>query len=274
MSALRLKYWQKIWMVPLLTLMLLGSNQSFVGATPREPGYIPYEVGLWEALNSYCSTGDDIIGNIVSLFGNLYCNQTAERLKNHFGDAYRTSENEGASPGFPTNQLHFWRGTVIQDFTGGNWGDGALIWSQNKGSKPQYVGGGAWKAYRHATDAYGVWPGYPTDNEHSWGDVRIQNFRGGSWGDGAIIGGGSAELVAGNHLKAYGRADGSRRLRNPKTFMVEKYDGFETTTKGFVGPRKLRQWWVQYFDGGEIWESRGDVKVLFYDKQEWSSFRV
>ena len=190
------------------------------------------------------------------------------KLDSLFSDAYREAEHEGASPGYTTNQLHFWNTVLIQDFWYGNWGDGALIWGQTQDARPHYVGGGAWNAYKRAANNYSVWPGYPINTEHDWNRVRIQDFRGGGWGDGAIIGGANAELVAGNHWRAYISADGSNRLRNPVTFV--NYQSGEFYADPFGGGYRVSGWfWVQQFEGGQIWERNGTAYVWFYDTGTW-----
>ena len=281
-------------LVSVLCLMMSILSPSLVGATPQAPGAIPPNVGVYENGREICRKGDILaswasalvaagLNRLAVLVGLLPAQWTSDKctavldgLKELYRSAYAQAESEGASPGSDVNSVHYWNGVMIQDFSGGNWGDGAIIFSEKVSkitkTRPQYVGGGAWNAFKRAANSYQVWPGAPINTEHDWNKVRIQDFRGGAWGDGAIIGGGNAELVAGNHWKAYIRADGSNKLRNPKTFMVQQYYGFEPST--YAGPKKQRVWWVQYFDGGEIWESRGDIRVYYKDSNTWQNFRV
>jgi hypothetical protein len=263
----------------LIVVALFGLSiaiPTLVMATPQAPGHVPDQVGNFAEARKTCDLGLPIprwLIELITFFGARNCHEALDRVDNWFTDAYRTSEGEGASPGYPINDIRFWQNVVIQEFTGGHWGEGAIIMKgANPPARPQYVGGGAWKAFKRAANQYGVFPGYPINTEHVWNRVRIQDFREGSWGDGAIIGGGNAELVAGNHWKAYVKADGSNRLRNPTTFMVQKSYGFEPGPA--VGPKRVRTWWVQYFEGGEIWESRGSIRIYYSDTRRWWEFNL
>lgn len=257
------------WVVIIASAILLISpmQPQQVSASPSSPGEVPDEVGNWDEARHHC----DLQGSLP-WFGAPWieadCNYTLNKLDSLFSDAYREAEHEGASPGYTTNQLHFWNTVLIQDFWYGNWGDGALIWGQTQDARPHYVGGGAWNAYKRAANNYSVWPGYPINTEHDWNRVRIQDFRGGGWGDGAIIGGANAELVAGNHWRAYISADGSNRLRNPVTFV--NYQSGEFYADPFGGGYRVSGWfWVQQFEGGQIWERNGTAYVWFYDTGTW-----
>ncbi len=189
------------------------------------------------------------------------CALGVDKLKSMYISAYRSAPP--ANPGYPINDVHTWKTVVIQDFRGGSWGDGAIIKRSQKGSKPEYVGGSVWTAYKRAANDYGVFPGYPYGTVHDWGNVRIQDFRQGSWGEGAIIvtadKNGSGFLIAGNHWKAYKDFGGNLRLGHPVSFINYKFDGWG--------------WWnIQRFEGGEIWEQNGMVKVLSYKTWKWLYF--
>jgi hypothetical protein len=174
-----------------------------------------------------------------------------------FDKASELSEQAGVAPGTPKNDVHAWNKIVLRDYVNGSWGNGAIIWSeQATGVDPHYVGGGEWAAYTRAVRQHKVSPGYPINLAHNWNRVRIQDFDGGEWGRGALIGGAHAELVAGGFWKAYTHANGSNSLRNPKSFVVERRVAGKT-------------WNVQYLDGGVIWQRKGSLRVRFYDTKKW-----
>lgn len=192
-------------------------------------------------------------------------------LQEIFTEAHQQAEQAGMSPGTRLDNIHAWNNMLIQDYRNGALGDGAILWSTTLADSPYYVGGGTWHAYTRAVWEYGVSPGYPINLEHDWGNVRIQDFRGGKWGDGAIIGGAKAELVAGDYWKAYTRVDGPNRLRNPTSFITTK-------KKGGI------KWKIQQFDGGEIWIGiydfwvgstpiwRKHYSVHYYDTGAWKDW--
>lgn len=232
-------------------------------ATPQAPGYVPSQVGDFQAARELCEIMPlpSWIMDLITFYAVRRCHDALNIVDENFVKAYRDAERAGTSPGYPTNDVHFWQKVAIQDFTGGTFGKGAIMMrGQQPKVRPQYVGGSIWSAFKVAANQYGVFPGYPSNTLHTWNRVQIQDFREGDWGEGAIISdsrGQNAGLVAGRHWKAYKRVDGSNRLRAPITF-VNQTDGG----------------WLQMFEGGEIWESGGSIKVYFYDNNRWENFWV
>lgn len=230
-------------------------------ASPDAPGHVPPQVGNFEEAQEICALGDvpmpHWLLDIITLWQSRECREALEHIDQSFDNAYLRAESELASPGFPTSDIYAWEGVLVQEFSGGELGDGqgAIIAKSseddNGPQQPQYVGGGTWAAYERAIDEQGIQPGYPINLEHTWpgSDVTIQDFRGGSWGDAAIIGGDNAWLVAGRHWEAYWRVDGQIQLGNPTGPWHQNADG----------------WYKQVFESGSILELNHDIRVVFND---------
>ncbi len=240
-------------------------------AQPGAPQVVPDRVGsIGGAREGICDKGGFPLIHPVSEFiwwfaAQSDCHTPLDDIDTAFDNAYLRAEGELVSPGFPTNDIHGWQGVSIQDFSGSGWGDGwgaiiapSLVEEVPEPQQPHYVGGGTWVAYKRAVWEQGIQPGYPINLEHQWDGVTIQDFRGGSWGDAAIIGGPDAWLVAGRHWQAYVIADGSNRLGNPLGPVYETDDGR----------------YQQSFAGGTITELAGQIEVEYYDTGEILSFSV
>lgn len=251
----------KLVLMVMLAVTIL-SSPAFVSASPQAPGHVPEQVGNFDELRKLCNSAPmpSWLLDLISFFTVSHCYNAADRIDHIFSQAYLRAEGEIASPGYPINDVHFWRATMIQDFSGGTWSKGALImrWQppeQGEYLPPFYVGGCDWSIFERATNNYGVFPGYPINHVHQWNKVWLQDFREGSWGDGAIIGGCHGELVAGNHWKAYIKADGSNLLGRPISFVSEETVNSKT-------------WWVQYFEWGKIQEANGFIWVVYNNGQQ------
>jgi hypothetical protein len=262
----RLSKYANFLLICVLCFGMLPAASSM--AAPNAPGIVPNQVGNFQAARNLCDSFGRVsmpnwILQLISFASVVKCHEALNLLDKRFDTAYLESEQEGGSPGYPTIDIHIWKGVAIQDFVGGTWGDGAgaiIQRGQRPVSSPKYVGGYAWVGFKTAVSSYNVFPGYPINTQHNWNKVRLQDFREGTWGTGAIIVDlqrKTAQLVAGNHWKAYILADGSNRLRNPTSFVFSKSG-----------------WRVQNFDGGELWENGGQVKVYYYDTKKWLQFRV
>jgi hypothetical protein len=220
-------------------------------ATPNSPGKVPEQVGNAENLRAICDTSiplPKLIAEVIWALAAMHCHDMLGKLKQAYVNAYLASENEEISPGWPTNDVHMWRDKVlIQDFTRGVWGTGAIIKSANKKTTPYYVGGWIWDAFKRTLYEGGVWPGYPINNAHDWQGITIQDFRDGSWGDTAIITNnsqGMAHAVAGYQWWAYKQLNGPIALGQPRSF-VYYWDNYSR----------------QDFERGYLLESGGTVFV-------------
>jgi hypothetical protein len=266
-------------------MMLISLGADTIYAAPDEVGRYPNPVETCQNIVSQTKiaslTLDLLFGGYspaleklgvtleaISFFAEGNCDKLDDGIRAQFVQAYEEAERNGVWPGGPTNEVHYWVGGIlIQDFNGtrdnsgkiiGD-GWGAIIASGPDGSIPHYVYGSTWVAYKRAVYEKsvlggGIDPGYPTNFVHQWNGVTIQNFRGGSWGDGAIIGGDrdSAWLVAGRHWDAYIGADGSNSLGSP------------------LGPVELNEdgWYQQRFEKGAINERSGQTNIELYQSGE------
>lgn len=234
---------------------------------------VPFEVGLFpESLREACDTLNTglsiaslplgLIASLAAFIGgnelDRVCREIPVERTEGYRNAYREAANNGMSPGFPVDRVHYGQDDYgvdfqIQHFAAGSQGDGtgAIIWGSGR-SKPFYVGGGTWAAYKRAIDQKSVlggsiYPGYPTSVEQTWAGVRIQFFEGGSWGNGAIIGGDDAWFVTGRHWDAYWNADGWHSLGKP------------------LGPvyRNSNGHYQQDFTKGNITELSGNTSITY-----------
>ena len=163
-----------------------------------------------------------IIGTVAGYPGEDVCLNNLTPVTNLFIAAYEEVVAVGINPGVPTSRVEeFGNDMLIQKFTLGNLGDGygAILMHKSTGTA-FYVGGGTWNAYNRAMTENSVlgspiFPGHPTSFQQEWAGVPIQFFEGGSWGNGAIIGGDQAWLVTGNHWEKYWAVEGWASLGKP-----------------------------------------------------------
>lgn len=184
-----------------------GANIDLINA------YIPY-IGPINTRNNALDVHD--------------CQAAFEAVEEKFKYAYEVAQDSGIDPGEPTNYVHNWSPAkvVIQDFYSEIDGWGAIIYGgATKKHDPYFVNGMTLVEYKESVNERGIRPGYPTGVEHDWNGVRIQDFSGGSWGGGGIIGGNlsphGAWLVAGNHMEAYWADNGPVTLGNPTSWVYK-----------------------------------------------------
>lgn len=243
------------------SLLLVGPYLETAYAMPNAPGVVPDRVGQFQEARDVCNLDGmplpSWLTELIFYLQSKGCNDSLDHIDAAFDSAYLSAESAVATPGFPTNDIHPWAGVLVQDFSGGALGDGwgaIVAKSHDDGldpQKPYYIGGGMWHAYVRAVNEQNIQPGYPINMQHAWpgSDISIQDFRGGSWGDAAIIGGDSAWLVAGRHWEAYWTVEGQIRLGNPVGPWFQNADG----------------WYEQDFEGGRILELDHNVTIEFND---------
>ena len=258
----------------LFALLLTSIHPVLVHAQPGAPNVVPDRVGNAPELRDVCHGVSqygflfDLLTQIRLFFQAESCDDAVDHIDAAFDSAYLRAEDEVTSPGFPTNDIHSWQGVLIQDFSGGAWdeGFGAIIAPasfeplEGGPQEPAYVGGAIWSGYLSSVFDADISPGYPINLEYPMNDLIVQDFRGGDWVDGTIIGrpGAAAFLVAGRHLQAYQLADGFNRLGIPLGNVVKTEDGL----------------FQQDFEGGILSEHAGVVEVTFFDTGEVVSYDI
>lgn len=229
----------------------------------------PVKVGKYERGDRACveaAANSDLLNSFIPGIGPINSRNTAlflddcqdaiAAVEDEFKYAYEVAEESGIDPGEPTNFVHDWpqAGVIIQDFYSNSDGWGAIIWGgASHRTDPYFVSGKTLVEYKESVNARGISPGYPTGVEHDWDGVRIQDFAGGSWGDGGIIGGNvsphGAWLVTGNHMKAYWANNGPVTLGNPKGWVYKNSEGN----------------YQQDFEKGTIFERAGNTWLAYND---------
>ena len=253
-----------------------ANSKSCDGRTVENIGWVISAVGVFGS-KWVAAAGVAIAG--VSSDTRRECEDSVERVRNAFKTARKKAEDNRIFPGYALNTVHSWtiqgwqgKGLLIQDFRCGKdgYGDGAIIASVFGGLSikkfassflteypAQYIGGKEWEAFKRATNTYRVFPGLPANIRHQWDawtPIYLQDFRGGTWGDGAIIedpARKTAELVAGIFWKAYIKVDGRKSLGVPKTFVYDYKEPYQYKMNGKLTTMYLN-WKKQDFAQGSI----------------------